>query len=220
MKIFFESLAYSVGAMIGDGCVKVYTVKSGRRIGHIHYNIGLDCADADCVYRTCTEINKFFSTNFKVKAYELPSGTLMHRFITGCELIYTLFHYFIRDKSRLPKEVFSASRKTKLDLLAGLLDTDGSTSGTLIDFSQKSKTLMEDVIRLLTDLGIKSGVIYRHSRSGVHRIRINAHSFITAGGYFHVPRKAERLKHRTEAMGVTAENIGVYQKLFGVVSSL
>ena len=55
----------------------------------------------------------------------------------------------------IPEEYFHASYKDRLELLRGLMDTDGCHhSGALCVFSQKEGRLLEDVFRLIRSLGM------------------------------------------------------------------
>ena len=54
----------------------------------------------------------------------------------------------------IPFEYKVASRKNRLDLLAGLLDTDGSLAHNSYDYITKSSTLADDVLFLVRSLGL------------------------------------------------------------------
>jgi len=205
MDKYFEPLAYSIGAMTGDGSIGKY----GSAI-----NVHLRNMDLSCVQRTSHEIDTFFGTNYKVYSYTNPNGTLMYGYNASNELIYSLFRYFIGEKLVIRDEVFRASRKARLDFLAGLFDTDGYVaeqkhSGAKygvswrVGFASRHKTFVEDVARLLQKLGVKVGKIHKQL-SGfsktVYIIKPNIRSFVDAGCYFQIPRKAKRLRHYTEAV--------------------
>lgn len=80
----------------------------------------------------------------------------------------------------VPFEYKTASRQDRLNILAGLLDTDGSLDSNCFDFISKSKQLADDVVFLSRSLGLAayikpctkkdqsgtSGLYYRVSISG------------------------------------------------------
>ena len=82
----------------------------------------------------------------------------------------------------IPHSYKTASRKDRLELLAGLLDTDGSLDCNGFDFVSKSKALTEDVAFLARSLGFaayfKSCV--KKSQNGTegtyHRLYISGHT--------------------------------------------
>lgn len=59
----------------------------------------------------------------------------------------------ILGNKRIPKEFLVNSRKVRLDVLAGLIDSDGSYSCGGFDIIQKSKELSEDILYLCRSLG-------------------------------------------------------------------
>lgn len=53
------------------------------------------------------------------------------------------------------------SRRNRLELLAGLLDTDGYLGSSVFEFSNKNKCLCEDVVYLVRSLGL-AGYLHNH----------------------------------------------------------
>ena len=58
----------------------------------------------------------------------------------------------------IPFDYLVNDRKTRLELLAGILDTDGSLSCSGFDFINKSKQLAEDVVTLAQSLGFAATI--------------------------------------------------------------
>ena len=213
MSNHFGSLAYAIGAMTGDGSVKAYPVK-GYEDSAISRDVHMTCRDADCVQRTCVEINDFFQTSYKISSFVNPNGTIMFGVRPRKTVIYDFFHYFIGDKLTLHEEIFRADKQDKLNFLAGLFDTDGWVTeynkpnarygaGWEVGWGAKHVTLVEDVIKLLIGLGVKANKISsKISGFGttMYNIRPNVCSFVEAGCYFQIPRKAKQLRHYTEAV--------------------
>ena len=206
MDKYLEPLAYSIGALLGDGSVKRYTVKS-RGVLCTQSKVAICNMDLDCIGRVCVEINNFFEKNYKVVGYVNPNGAQMHRLAINNSIIHELFYYFIREKLNLPDELFRADRQIRLDFLAGLFDADGYVAENKspnskfgvswrVGYAARFRTLVEDVTRLLQKLGVKVGKIHEQvSEHGtlMFVIKPNIRSFIDAGCYFQIQRKAQRL---------------------------
>ena len=61
----------------------------------------------------------------------------------------------------IPDEYLTASIEQRLELLKGLMDTDGTCSKAgQCEFSQKSKTMVDDISKLLSSLGIKHTIYF------------------------------------------------------------
>lgn len=213
MDLCLEQLAYSVGAILGDGSVMTPVVKHEDRLQTQH-QVRIANMDLDCVERIRREVNAFFDSGYQVVCYENASGTLMYRLAVNRIVVYDVFNYFVRDKLFLPSEVFRATRKTQLDFLAGLFDTDGyiaevKTPGAKygyswrVGYASRHRTFVEDLARLLQKLRVKVGSIYTQvSGHGTQMfvIKPNIRSFIEAGCYFHIKRKADRVLNYLSAV--------------------
>ena len=70
---------------------------------------------------------------------------------------YGIFKSFNTEK-RIPYEYMTASREQRLDLLRGLMDTDGSLSGYSCTFYNTENPLIDDFCMLLSSLGIKHNI--------------------------------------------------------------
>ena len=200
MDKYFEIMAYSIGAMTGDGSVKKYLRQTEERGLHTVYNAQISSMDKEIVGRVCYEVDCLFEKDFRPVSYKGPKGTQMYRTGFGSEITFNFFNYFIKEKLNLSNEVFRASKKAKRDFIAGLFDTDGwvahSKGYYRLGYAARHRTFVEDIARLLMKAGVKVGKI-NEDVSGygtiMFRITPNIRSFIDKGFYFHVPRKAERL---------------------------
>lgn len=67
---------------------------------------------------------------------------------------------------KIPQEYLRASYGQRLQLLQGLMDTDGSISGNRCEYSTKDQSLYEGVAELLSSLGIKYSVYFSESMRG------------------------------------------------------
>jgi len=201
MDKYFEVMGYSIGAMMGDGSVKMYTFRSQENSPMVTTtNTNIRCMDSECVQRVCSEINNLFQKDYKVTSYLNPNSTKIYQCAISDKVIYDFFHYFIREKLHIPDEAFRVSRSSKIDFIAGLFDTDGyvtSHSGYYrVGFASRHRTFVEDTVRLLSKLGVKVGKIHTQVSqydTTMYIIKPNIRSFIEAGCYFFILRKADKL---------------------------
>lgn len=215
LQHYFEVMAYSIGALTGDGSVKEYVQWSEERAKMIVvHNASISGMDLECLERVCKEIYCLFGKMFEPVPYKNPNGTQMYRVGFGSLLTYTFFNYFIGNKLSISDEVFRASKKAKRDFIAGLFDTDGwiahSNGYYRLGYAARYRTLVEDVARLLMKSGVKVGKI-NESVSGygtiMYRITPNLRSFIDKGFYFYILRKAERIKLYKRSTGFQSYSV-------------
>jgi hypothetical protein len=105
-------------------------------------------------------------------------------------------HNLILNK-HIPKTYKCNSRKVRLELLAGLIDSDGSADHNSYDIIQKNETLMDDIIYLARSLGFaaykkecKKSCIYKGVKREGTYYRTNIHG----KGLEDIPVKCERKK--------------------------
>lgn len=199
--------------MLGDGSVKVHICKSGNKFVATHQT-RISNMDFECVDRVCLEINSFFGEDYQIHPYTNPNGTKMYRLAINDEIVYRLFHYFVKEKLVVADEVFRADREARVNFAAGLFDTDGYVAeqnhpgakfgvSWRVGFASRHRTFVEDVARLLQKLGVKVGKVHEQRSqydTAIFVIKPNIRSFIDAGCYFHILRKAKRIQHYVDAM--------------------
>lgn len=98
------------------------------------------------------------------------------------------------------------SKEVRLEVLKGLMDTDGSAFSSGIEYISKSKQLAEDVLWLGRSLGIRGTltskfVKYKDEIKEYFRVR-----FITTKTIFKLPRKIEKIKQRNSNYLKNQEN--------------
>lgn len=195
-----KPIAYSLGALLGDGTLGHYTNVSTVGKKYETHKVAISNMDRECIERVCGEINMFCDTQYFTREYTNNNGTTMFRLSINNIDIYTFFNYFISNKMFVADEIFRSDRQTRLDFLAGLFDTDGTItqhSGYYkVGYAARIKTLVEDVARLLQKLGVKVGKVYEQVSgfgTTMYVIKPNIRSFFEAGCYFYIQRKANRL---------------------------
>ena len=176
---------YTLGAWLGDG----------------YFNTGYICGENDEVFNTIENngyelhpIKNQYSkvnANFSVKKLVNKSSgkTLLHELNDA--------GYKFADKSRnggkrIPDEYFNSSYESRLELLRGLMDTDGSSSG---EFVSSYPLLAGDVVRLVRELGMTCTSTVKYSSynyKGVKNTRKTTRIMVHSNEcLFHVTRKAK-----------------------------
>lgn len=88
--------------------------------------------------------------------YESPDG-LHHNLLVvegkTNKFCDQLRHYDLKNNKHIPHDYKTNSREKRLQLLAGLIDTDGSEHNKCYEISQKSKVLADDILFLARSLG-------------------------------------------------------------------
>lgn len=176
---------YVLGAWLGDGG------KHGGTIG---------CADPEiydkissCGYELGEPIGKAafvrtvrgLSTQLQVAGLQWkdPAWPNAHGRLTGVKMI--------------PEQYLRASHGQRLELLRGLMDTDGTWNRARhrAEFSSASKALSWQVSELVNSLGWKASVIVAHREGfGVETVEHGVHFTPFDDNPFHLPRKADQVR--------------------------
>ena len=137
-----------LGVYLGDG-------------GSTHSNIGVTSAEPEIV-----AIVKEQSERYSLTVRQYPAGQARQCMLTvgmrggkppqnelARDLIALGLYKVMSESKFIPYQYKYGSRKTRLEVLAGLLDTDGSLDNGYFDFITKSKQLAEDVSFVSRSLG-------------------------------------------------------------------
>ena len=111
-------------------------------------------------------------------------------------------------RTELPQDYFQGSEAVRRELLAGLMDSDGSaelakTGYVTVRFTNSNLNLINAVRALARGLGISFGDVvpdFRSARTG-YRMTLNTAEF-SKNAYFRIERKQARIRHYL-AKGVT-----------------
>lgn len=129
-----------LGALLGDGKLRDGNVMFSKPEQDVQLKVAAKLPETDCI-----EFNGMDGRiKRKVKTNE-PSATRSAILFLG--LNQHSAHKFI------PREYMFAPHYQRLELLRGLLDTDGFVNGTSVEFSSSSLQLAEDVAWLVRSLG-------------------------------------------------------------------
>jgi replicative DNA helicase len=135
---------YLLGVLLGDGHMgSPVSVSSADHEIHAALEIAADQLGLS------VSVKNFGTTRETSSIINLKGGTnTLTREIRALEL-----HGSRSGNKFIPSQYKTASRHQRLDILAGLMDTDGSLHGTGYDFISKSETLASDVAFVARSLG-------------------------------------------------------------------
>jgi len=173
---------YLLGALLGDGCLV-----PNRSVISLSSHID----DTDILIKAIDELPE---RNMASPArYTSENGIQVN--ITGRKgtLKSVLASLGLRVKSRekfIPKEYFLGSIEQRLDLLHGLMDTDGSVSRNRVSFCSKSIRLVDGIIEIAQSLGMTAIKSERTNRPGEYYVNIKSNNFCP----FSLERKAKGWK--------------------------
>lgn len=115
--------------------------------------------------RTITNIGFCRETNH-TDCYDNVLGDQKSRFMQGISCRRReLLPWVVDYRQALPSNVISWTRESKLELISGLLDSDGTiTKERSVQIASKHKQFIYDLQRLLRSIGVVAGVdVYAHS---------------------------------------------------------
>lgn len=176
---------YVLGVIIGDGCTRTKT--SRPRISTPDIEI----------------IDKIISLGYEMR--QLPSDALEWQF-EDRNIIEKLKELGLWDclsyVKFIPKQYLTSSIENRMELLRGLMDTDGSASGhSSAEFSTSSVRLANDVRELVFSLGGYCNTISRIPKYTYNGELRNGHlshrlyvSFQNQSEIFHIRKKKDRCK--------------------------
>lgn len=177
---------YTLGAMLGDGC--------------LGSNLSFTSIDSEIVNRLkfpeSISIETYDKVNYRIKKNDSENSL---KFYLN---MYSLKNKHSYDKF-IPKEYIFNSREVRLELLRGILDTDGYVSkGGVVELALTSKQLIEDTAFVARSLGCLCHKIsklpssYKNSEGVKIECRDNYRLRIVPPkglDLFHLKRKSERL---------------------------
>lgn len=179
---------YLLGLILGDGCLG-YANSKGVLFSSTVKNQKTYEKLLNTKIREYKNSNCFIeSANIKNKLIELG----LYKTKSGNKFIPDIYKY--------------NSKEVRLEILKGLMDTNGSAFSSGIEYISKSKQLAEDVLWIGRSLGIRGTlnskfVKYKDEIKEYFRVR-----FITTETIFKLPRKIEKIKQRNSNYLKNQEN--------------
>ena len=133
---------------------------------------------------TCSNNDKIIADTIEEKGYPIMSifidkrtGAYTYSFdnLTKALHNYGMCYDEYRTEKHIPEEYFTASMEQRLELLAGLIDTDGYIyqNRYRYSFSTLSERLRDDVIKLVSTFGWRCSVFFKTSKE--HTVKKTGH---------------------------------------------
>lgn len=206
---------YLYGIYLGDGCVYYYNNKPVYQLRGI---------DADILQHVANLSNHYYNTNVTPHKLNTPGNNLWSIFIRNPDLCQKMLDDCKKNPKVFPDFFHEESVPFKVELLAGLLDTDGYTvfrrkppNQTKTEAYQvqvgfcSTSPWIADVKKLAESLGVKVGKIcVKHDGKSkghkgnktVYGINLNVSDFVKTGCFFRCVRKQERVVRYAGYLGL------------------
>lgn len=147
-------------------------------------------------------------------SYHITTGKMGGRNYNRNPLLNMLKQYNLIRNKHIPEEYKINSREKRLELLAGLIDSDGyySPITNALEITQKNKTLADDILFLVRSLGMR-GIMKECEKycvyKGEKRYGIYHRIIITGSGLDEIPVKCPRKKARGHKQKKNCLNTGI-----------
>ena len=182
--VMIELEPYYLGCWLGDGTSR---------------NTGITNID-EPVINYCYEYAKKLELDIRIEdsnKSRTPQYIFTSKKSKNNKLLKMLQGYDLIQNKHIPDDFKYNSRKVRLELLAGIIDTDGSVAHNNYDIIQKNETLMDDIIYLVRSLGFaaykkecKKSCMYK----GEKKVGTYYRTTIHGKGLEEIPVKCERKK--------------------------
>lgn len=154
---------YFLGALLGDGSLGACP--------------GLTTGDDELVQEVYSQASKF---NLHINPSPDPTSSVTRYYLSGIQHHTNPIMSILRDlglggtstESKFVPNIYKiSSRSDRLEILAGLIDTDGSLTDGCYDFQSKSKLLANDVTFIARSLGLAAYIrpFDREDSNGISR---------------------------------------------------
>lgn len=192
-QVKFDDMAYLVGFFLGDG--NLYCAESRGS-----YQVRFEKADQDCMQIVSALSKQGFGNPGKLSIRN-RGGLDSHMLIICCRSLHDWLASNTHMRTVVPAHYFTASKEVRQELLAGLMDSDGSaelasTGYVTVRFTNSNLELINAVRALARGLGISFGDVipdYRAARTG-YRVTLNTGQF-SQNAYFRIERKQARVRN-------------------------
>ena len=154
---------YIVGLWLGDGTTKEVSLTS------------MDEPLVETWRSYAQQMNLYISERpslkSSVKTYAITSGTKGGS-PTRNRVLELFKSYGLIGHKHIPLEYLTGSREQRLQLLAGILDTDGHYNGIMYELALADRELVVQVQQLVRSLGFRGSNVMHYCRNGFHRYGI------------------------------------------------
>lgn len=195
--------AYILGSWLGDGTSRTTAITSMDQEIVNEWSKYADEIGMQLRLSTCTNSGK-------AKTYHITSGE-SHGKSNRNPFMNELRAMELIQNKHIPQYYLTSSREQRLELLAGLLDTDGHRNGETFLFTQKCDRLTNDVIFLAESLGFR--VTHRKRQSPKSKLCPNSEGLvnvITIGGNtWEIPNRLPRKQAKEKEKARDWLNYGI-----------
>lgn len=181
---------YTFGLMLGDGCFRIPNIKN---------KASFTASDDDFnIYKNYIPYNwiKYNNTKFGYNLNIPNFGNILKQ--------YGLFYKKSEDKF-IPKEYLYNSKTVRLNLLKGILDSNGTVTNGKIEIVLSSKKLIQNIQWLCSSLGITTSRIrekktwyYDKNRNKIPCLTAYRLSIFSTINLFNLERKTKLWKNRSK----------------------
>lgn len=171
--------SYTLGILLGDGCFRNKGFKN-----QIIFTSTLQDIDS-------------YKKNTPYKIDKIGKGDYSYAIRVNTQYLYDCGLWMKKSEDKFIPDLYKYNdRKTRLSILKGLLDTDGSIHGNVPKFNTASKRLAEDVVEIARSLGYNSKYIIRkagYKIRGEFKKCLNSYEVSIYGGkeLFNLKRKQD-----------------------------
>lgn len=191
-QVKLYDMAYLVGFFLGDGSLYCAETRGS-------YQVRFEKADKDCMQKVSQLALQGFGNPGKHSTRN-RGGADCHSLIICCRALHDWLAVNTHMRTLCPQDYFHAPETVRKEVLAGLMDADGSaelaaTGYVTVRFTNCNLQLINAVRALARGLGISSGEVipdYRAARTG-YRMTLNTQQF-AANAYFSIARKQARIE--------------------------
>jgi len=190
----FDSLAYSVGFLLGDGYF--YCAQSRGS-----YQLRAEKPDVECLERVSRQMDQVFGNPGRIVERRRKGSAPIYSLIICCRDAHDWLFTNTSARKEVPPYYLSASADVKREVLAGLMDSDGSAEKNreyiTVRFVNTNLDLINFVAGTAKFLGIRHGKKMNQEVGNykvLHRVTLNTKDFAEKA-YFHSVRKDRRLDH-------------------------
>lgn len=193
-----DDIAYSVGFLLGDGCLYADPFNGD-------YRIQWATMDVECLERIKAEME----TDRPISPIPGKNASLLSIY---CHEMWRAFVDMTGYKKLVPEYYFDSDKEVVLDVIAGMLDSDGSIKERKIqhdlktgskeywnyalEFYNNEPGLIHGFTKLCKIAGIRTNNVRQYTtQSGKigYSVSVVLRDFVKHGGYFHCKRKQARL---------------------------
>jgi hypothetical protein len=201
-----KDFAYVLGVFLGDGCV---TPKEKHRLasGEFHYPaFRLNTIDEDFAKATAEALHQVSDYKVTLNRHEVKGGQPNHALRCGDPELCAILLRDTGCKQHLPEYVKTWPRENQLQLVNGLMDSEGYVAEIKNRITDRRYFMgfkscdvwVPEFHRLMESLGIMASSVKTLKPAKAHYktpilIRIKMQSWVDSGARFNIRRKQERV---------------------------